>query len=837
MVGAMKTGGFAFSKKALEIRLEMNGRVLCEGTTKDLPAETTIGRAADCTWRIPPTDKTASNHHARLYGKRGKWWVEDTGSRNGMYCKGEKVARWCLAAGDQVSIGDCVLVAVRADEKDASRAQYHRLEQLNGADAGRMIDLDRETSIIGSAPTCDIVCDDNLVSHRHAELTCKRDGSCWVKDLKSRNGTRVNRVSMKANERMLRDGDILSVAYVDFRFWDKNTTHVPSNIRLRAAVAAMTVLVCLTGWFFWNAAHPSADHLLKRSLRQAERGQFQEALRLASEARLARHHSPYAPQIQERMLSIRNWQNTAIAWDAIQNYLGTRKWISAQQKFTQISAWDWNTDTAIEHKRRADCVERLLNAFLSMRSAIGSTYSTEAELIAARDEWEAALAVAESEPAMQKSVWSNSFVAETGSGDNVQTVAKDASYTDVWHPLRDAGTAISAEILAGIATEKNMRASLSRLAGADILSAPAQAARAELQALHEADQRHKQAQVEDREKNSYLVLRFCTLAENEYNRVWLALDDLVAAEKVVVSNLETIASMEPDWEQRLQPQLSFPNRTDEILFRDYQGVLEAANSALCGRKQSELKNIHLAAFLRMGMADPDGTPTAVERLLRPGMIEEAMRFIDWRTPPPDHWRGETPIPGCVYDEILGCAYVHEFLASGEEAPDYLAKSPGELEEDHMFCPVARKAREDYAKLRAFVDFVNAEPLFKAVATRLAPLPGQRPNRLKQYYDRSLDLLRQRDTWLEETVEPFCEDKDRGGVLARELWLIVSPRWDARMHEDANAIRKKLFRDHIRAAQEESYGLVAYLENCIPDGNYFTEWRQYAASHGGGGDEP
>ncbi len=75
MVGAMNTGGFAFSKKALEIRLEMNGRVLCEGTTKDLPAETTIGRAADCTWRMPPTDKTASNHHARLYGQRGKWCV------------------------------------------------------------------------------------------------------------------------------------------------------------------------------------------------------------------------------------------------------------------------------------------------------------------------------------------------------------------------------------------------------------------------------------------------------------------------------------------------------------------------------------------------------------------------------------------------------------------------------------------------------------------------------------------------------------------------------------------------------------------------------------------
>ena len=166
----MKLGKIGLPKKALEIRLELNGRVLREGTTRELPPETAIGRAADCGWRIPPTDKTASNHHARLYSRRGKWWVEDTGSRNGMYCKGEKVARWCLAAGDQVSIGDCVLVARAAEDKDASRAEHHRLEQLNGADAGRMIDLDRESCIVGSAPTCDIGCDDSLVSHRHAEL-------------------------------------------------------------------------------------------------------------------------------------------------------------------------------------------------------------------------------------------------------------------------------------------------------------------------------------------------------------------------------------------------------------------------------------------------------------------------------------------------------------------------------------------------------------------------------------------------------------------------------------------------------------------------------------------
>lgn len=835
----MKPFKIGFPKKELEIRLELNGRVLCEGTTRELPPELTIGRAADCTWRIPPTDKTASNHHARLHSKRGKWWVEDTGSRNGMYCKGEKVARWCLAAGDQVSIGDCVLVALRAENKDAERAQYHRLEQLNGADAGRMIDLDRESSIIGSAPTCDIVCDDNLVSHRHAEVACKRDGSCWVKDLKSRNGTRVNRVPLKANERMLRDGDILSVAYVDFRFWDKNTAHTPSNIRLRAAVAVMTVLVCLAGWFFWNAAHPSADHLLKQARRQAEKGHFQEALHLTGAARLARHGGPYARQIQELTLSIRNWQNTAIAWNSIQNHMRNGKWVWAQQGFTQVSKWDWNTDTAIEHKRRAECVERLLNGYLEMRTALADPYSSSSDLAGVRDAWEKALADAEREPAMQVSVWPIAFGAETGSGENVQFLAVNTAYQDVWHPLRAAGSAISGEITAGIAAEKKVRESLSRLKGQDILSGPAQAARAEIQDLHEADLRHKQERIEEQKAEGQRVLRFCSLAENEYNRVWLALDDLVAAEKTVNANLDAIAAMEPGWETRMQGQLAFPTHTDEILFRDYQAALEAANGSLCGRARSALTNIHLSAFAKMGMTAPDGTPASVARLLRPGTIQDAMRFIDWRTPPPPRWSGETPIPGCVYDEILGCVYVYELLTRGEEAQDFLAISPGDLENPplYMFCPVARQAREDYAKLKSFVDFVNAEPLFKAAATRLAPLPGKRPNRLKQYYDRALTLLRQRDNWLEETVEPFCRRGDRDGVLARALWLVVSPRWDEKKHAAADSIRGELARGYTGAAQAESDGLVAYLENCIPDKNYFYEWREYYASHAPKGDVP
>ena len=413
-----KTGGFGFVRKALRIRLELAGRTICEGTTDELPGELTIGRAADCGWRIPPTDKTASNHHARLYATRGKWWVEDTGSRNGLYSKGEKVSKWCLAAGDQISIGDCLLSVERLEDPDAAKAEYHRLEQLNGADAGRMVDLDRECSIIGSAATCDIVCDDNLVSHRHAELTCKRDGSCWVKDLKSRNGTRVNRVPLKANERMLRDGDILSVAYVDFRFWDKNTLHTPSHIRLRAVVAAMTLLVCLTGWFVWNALNPSAGFLLGQARKMADRGDFRAALALVEQARTARQHAQRAPDIQARENEIRAKQETAVRWELMLSALEVRFWVDAKNmQMTDQRLWPKN---AAEQRVRAERLQKLVEAFLAMRGKIEDEQagqkdiSDDADLLSAnlrsaKDAWDAALSDANVVAVMNETVWRNQF--------------------------------------------------------------------------------------------------------------------------------------------------------------------------------------------------------------------------------------------------------------------------------------------------------------------------------------------------------------------------------------------------------------------------------------------
>ena len=73
---------------------------------------------------------------------------------------------------------------------------------------------------------------------------------CYVKDNSSRNGIKIN--GTRQNEeaaltgQMLKDGDIVSVAYVDFRFWDRNVQHVRANIAQK--ILDNPVNEALNGW-------------------------------------------------------------------------------------------------------------------------------------------------------------------------------------------------------------------------------------------------------------------------------------------------------------------------------------------------------------------------------------------------------------------------------------------------------------------------------------------------------------------------------------------------------------------------------------------------------------
>jgi len=72
-----------------------------------------------------------------------------------------------------------------------------------------------ESRVLGRKPSCDYAIADPTVSGRHAELSRTAEG--WrIKDLGSRNGTRVN--GWLVDERALEEGDIVALGAAVFVF-------------------------------------------------------------------------------------------------------------------------------------------------------------------------------------------------------------------------------------------------------------------------------------------------------------------------------------------------------------------------------------------------------------------------------------------------------------------------------------------------------------------------------------------------------------------------------------------------------------------------------------------
>jgi pSer/pThr/pTyr-binding forkhead associated (FHA) protein len=67
-----------------------------------------IGRDGTCNLVVP--DKLVSRHHARLAWTTQGWVIYDQGSANGVYVNGQRVSQHTLRPGDQVQIGQTVLV-------------------------------------------------------------------------------------------------------------------------------------------------------------------------------------------------------------------------------------------------------------------------------------------------------------------------------------------------------------------------------------------------------------------------------------------------------------------------------------------------------------------------------------------------------------------------------------------------------------------------------------------------------------------------------------------------------------------------------------------------------
>ncbi len=377
----------------LKIRLEHNGRTVHDMTSGDLTGEVTIGRSHSCVWPVPPEDKVASGQHACLYKKGDQLWIKDLGSTNGTYYKGKQIKKQKLQAGDRVGIGDCTLT-VDVDDKHVLELPPSYIIVQTGKTRGQKKMLTPPKFTIGSDPGSSLVLLDILVSRHHAEINIREDGSCWIKDLGSKNGTSVNGVPLREDqERLLKDGDKISIAYLEMLFTAGTSRKTSSQAWIRLAIIILTGIVVVGAYETYKTLKPPANLFIDEARRLATEERFDDAARVVDMAVSARNADAHQLQIEELRRNLTVWKSTLDLWTKARGELADGQWVAAARDLGMLQSakkesWTWN-EQAMQLKTEAVNAKDLLDALLRVESVLkredmdGAAMQKEAEQVAA----------------------------------------------------------------------------------------------------------------------------------------------------------------------------------------------------------------------------------------------------------------------------------------------------------------------------------------------------------------------------------------------------------------------------------------------------------------------
>ena len=364
----------------LRIILEHAGTPLYELNTSEYTREIIIGRGMDCSWTLDGIDSSASAKHAVISKRKNNFYITDLGSRNGIYFQNKRIKERKLVLGDRVSLGECTISVELVEEKNKRVSQFHRLEFMDAKGHRTTIDVNKPQMLIGSSPDCDIIFQNQLISSQHAELLLRSDGSCWIKDLNSRNGTSVNGMELTMDgERMLQDNDIINIAYLEIRFLDAAVEHHDSKIWPTVITLAITVLVVMAGYIGYMKLTPNSNKILDLVVIEINNGHFEKAKELLNAAARAEGSENTRYEREQLSQKIQLWENVITMWQAVQNDILSRRYNRAIQKLSSmnhedLNAWTWPNGNL--EKKKAVSTKRLLDARSSALAILKNEHST-----------------------------------------------------------------------------------------------------------------------------------------------------------------------------------------------------------------------------------------------------------------------------------------------------------------------------------------------------------------------------------------------------------------------------------------------------------------------------
>jgi pSer/pThr/pTyr-binding forkhead associated (FHA) protein len=210
------TSGLSDSKLCLSF---IDG--LCAGRTGLILTKqrTTVGRGEECD--IILDGETVSRLHCEIV-RWGTIYVLIDGSRNGSFVNGERLSQAQLRDGDQIRIGQNILLVHFSTGSNTSlittkSTTPHRLPPaielkphivVKGLEEGVTQPFGEDRITVGRRSDNHLVLEDDNISRQHFSVE-RRDGEYFVCDLGSANGTFLN--DERVDSTRLHDGDRLRV--------------------------------------------------------------------------------------------------------------------------------------------------------------------------------------------------------------------------------------------------------------------------------------------------------------------------------------------------------------------------------------------------------------------------------------------------------------------------------------------------------------------------------------------------------------------------------------------------------------------------------------------------
>ena len=711
-----------FKKNSFILRLEYNNSLLYEICSSDIHEDITIGRDSSCTWLLPTEDRFASSHHAVITVKRSGIFIEDAKSRNGIYFNGEKITSRRLVIGDQISIGECKLFVEKANDVPNAVNVNNQLELLNGSQKGKICDLDKELFRIGSSSECDLVFNDNVVSHVHAQIEQKSDGSCWIKDCGSRNGTKVNNVSLSTDRndsgRMLQDGDIITISYLELRYLDKHVVHVRSHLAAKIIAVVVTLGIVLGGFFLIRGVSPSAKRHIDVARFYAANHQFEKAREHLEKAGNARGADTHAWERGELAKQIKQWENTILRWRQVQELLLKKRWIDANKILSPLFSenmelWRWNDTDANEAKILAVSCKRLIDAFLEARTTMEDANATLERI-------------------------DNSL---ENLGSVLETMPTQAP--PFLKLLQKFARDIHNELTL-------LKAEQTKIIG--IISDKKQVERLEF-AIEEL-KKIEQAAVARAEKRRLRRQRYARKTQKVCKELLLPLALLLNAQNVLDKNYEAAAAFKFDTLTKRLPLPTPAQCSSSPFLADKRRELELCNEE-CLNNANQLKN--MISTLRSYQLEPGQVPAYIRNICSKSAMAKVLA-CDTLNLPVVKWNRTAP--SGVYDRVLGVEVFYEYMRALPEQFD------SGLLDGRGFTPELFRARTAFVYLDDFLTFSAKREMEKIRNVK------SRSNKLAEYIEYADELLLRREDIVSNAKKQYAQQTGRQAVICGGIMLLL-----------------------------------------------------------------